>query len=208
MYAWVDAASANRPDGGSTQGIFIGIGPQDMMQGSVGRVTPVAWHSSKVDRVCRSPGAAEAQAACNGEDSLYYTRYHWSELEYGGLNPRDAEGAVRRTKGCLITDSRNVYDKLNTEVLVVKGAEKRTDLELMGLKEAQYNTELSIRWVHSEAQLSNSLTKHGGGREIELYYQMRHRWRIVEDEQMRSARRRKQDGVAPLATDNKDERNY
>ena len=207
MYAWVDAAPANRPDGGSTQGIFIGIGPQDMMQGSVGRVTPVAWHSSKVDRVCRSPGAAEAQAACNGEDSLYYARYHWSELEFGGLNPRDAEGAVLRTKGCLITDSRNVYDKLNTEVLVVKGAEKRTDLELLGLKEAQYNTALSIRWVHSEAQLSNSLTKHGGGREIELYYQMRHRWRIVEDEQMRSARRRKQDEVAPLATDDKDERN-
>eukprot|EP00439_Symbiodinium_sp_Y106_P029505 s2527_g3.t1 len=207
MYAWVDAASGNRPDGGSTQGIFIGIGPSSMMQGAVGQVTPVAWHSSKVDRVCRSPGAAEAQAAVNGEDSLYYAWYHWGELELGGLDPRDAQGAVRRVKGCLITDSRNVYDKMNTEVLVVKGAEKRTDLEMMGLKESQYQTDLAIRWVHSEAQLANSLTKQGGGREIEMYYQMGHRWRIVEDEQMRSARKRKQEGVAPLATGNKDERN-
>ena len=95
---------------------------------------------------------------------------------------------------------------MNTEVLTVKGAEKRTDLEMLGLKEAQYTTDLSIRWVHSEAQLANSLTKSGGGREIELYYQMRHRWRIVEDEQMRSARKRKQEGMAPLADGNSDER--
>ena len=206
MYAWVDAASSNRPDGGSTQGIFVGIGPASMTQGTVGKITPVAWHSSKVDRVCRSPGAAEAQAAVNGEDTLFFSRYHWSELEYGDINPRDASGAVKRVPGCLITDSRNVYDKMNTEVLTVKGAEKRTDLEMLGLKEAQYTTDLSIRWVHSEAQLANSLTKSGGGREIELYYQMRHRWRIVEDEQMRSARKRKQEGMAPLADGNSDER--
>ena len=199
LYSWVDAASANRPDGGSTQGIFIGLGPQNVLQGALGKISPMAWHSSKVDRVCRSPGAAEAQAAANGEDSLYYARYQWSELEFGNVDPRAALEVVRRVPGCLITDSRNVYDKLNTEVLIVKGAEKRTDLELMGLKESQYTTDLSIRWVHSEAQLANSLTKAGGGKEIEMYYQMRYQWRIVEDEQMRSARRRRQDGVAPLA---------
>ena len=81
---------------------------------------------------------------------------------------------------------------------MVKGAERRTDLELLGLKESQDSTGLLIRWVHSEAQLSNSFTKASGGRELELYYQMRHRWRIVEDEQMRSARKRRQDGLPPL----------
>ncbi|CAE7273716.1 RE1 [Symbiodinium sp. CCMP2592] len=199
MYAWVDAASGNRTDGGSTQGIFIGLGPQAMLSGAVGKVTPVAWHSSRVDRVCRSPGAAEALAAVNGEDALYYARFQWSEMEFGIENVRDAQAAVRKVPGCLVTDSRNVYDKVNQEVLVVKGAEKRTDLELLGLKEAQAATSLVIRWVHSEAQLANSLTKHGNCPEIELYYQMQHQWRIVEDEQMRSARRRKQEGIAPLA---------
>ena len=205
LYSWVDAAPANRPDGGSTQGIFIGIGPESVLHGAVDRISPIAWHSSKVDRVCRSPGAAEAQAAVNGEDSLYYARYQWSELEFGDVDPRAAQEVVRRVPGCLITDSRNVYDKLNTEVLIVKGAEKRTDLEMMGLKESQQNTELSIRWVHSEAQLANSLTKLGGGKEIETYYQMGYQWRIVEDAQMRSARKRKQEGVSPLTTDVKDE---
>ena len=200
MFVWVDAANGNRPDGGSTQGIFVGLGPQSMMSGAVGKVTPVSWHSSRVDRVCRSPGAAEALAAVNGEDALYYARYQWSELEFGNVDVRDAQGCVSRVPGCVVTDSRNVYDKLNNEVLVVKGAEKRTDLELLGLKESQATTGLAIRWVHSEAQLANSLTKVGNCREVELYYKMRHQWRIVEDEQMRSARRRKQEGMAPLAS--------
>ncbi|CAE7896434.1 unnamed protein product, partial [Symbiodinium sp. KB8] len=119
-------------------------------------------------------------------DAANGNRYQWSELEYGNVDVRDAQGCVSRVPGCVVTDSRNVYDKLNNEVLVVKGAEKRTDLELLGLKESQAATGLAIRWVHSEAQLANSLTKVGNCREVELYYKMRHQWRIVEDEQMRS----------------------
>ena len=72
LYAWVDAANGNRPDGNSTQGIFVGLGPKSMLHGTVGNVSPIAWHSSKADRVCRSPGAAEALAAVNGEDTLYF----------------------------------------------------------------------------------------------------------------------------------------
>ena len=52
--------------------------------------------------------------------------------------------------------------------------------------------------MHSEAQLANGLTKAGGGKEIELYYQMGHAWKIVEDPQMRSARKRKTEGLQPL----------
>ena len=91
-----------------------------------------------------------------------------------------------------------MYDKLNTEVLVIKGAEKRANIELLSVKASQQNTELQIRWVHSEAQLANGLTKAGTSREFELYYKMRGRWRIVEDPQMMSARRRKQQGLDPL----------
>ena len=80
----------------------------------------------------------------------------------------------------------------------IKGAEKRTNIELLSLKEAQLRTQVKVRWVHSEAQLGNALTKAGGGRELELYYKMGHKWRIVDDEKMRSARRRRTDGLAPL----------
>ena len=125
-------------------------------------------------------------------------RYQWSEMLYGTVDVRAPDAMVRRTPGTLITDSRDVFDKLQTEVLVVKGASKRTDIELLSLKEAQQNTLLTVRWVHSEAQLANALTKGGPCQELELFYRMGHQWRIVEDEAMRSARKRKSEGLAPL----------
>ena len=198
LYAWVDAGSQNRVNGGSTQGIFVGIGPMSLQEGELGQISPISWHSSKIDRACRSPGAAEAQAAVNGEDCLFFARYQWSEIEKGNVDPRDAVASVKKTPGCLITDSRNVYDKLREEVLTIKGAEKRTSIELIGLKESQFSTGLQLRWVHSEAQLANGLTKSAGGKELDLYYHMGHCWKIVEDPLMRSARKRRADGVAPL----------
>ena len=198
MIMWVDAANGNRAEGGSTQGLFLGMAPRSILEGSVTGVSPIAWHSQKIDRACRSPGAAEAQAAVNGEDCLYYGRYGWSELLHGSGNLREPDLIVSKTSGCLVTDSRNVYDRLITEVLVVKGAEKRTSLELLSIKESQARTQVQLRWVHSEAQLANSLTKQGGGREYELYYKMGHQWRLVEDEAMMSAKRRRENGIQPL----------
>ena len=49
---------------------------------------------------------------------------------------------------------------------------------------------MKVRWVHSEAQLANSLTKWNGGHELELFYRLRSCWRNVEDPDMKSARRR------------------
>ena len=75
MYVWADAACQNRRDGSSTQGIFVGIAPERLYEGYVEKVTPVAWHSSKIERVSRSPGAAEARAVVSGEDYLFHARY-------------------------------------------------------------------------------------------------------------------------------------
>ncbi|CAE7220198.1 RE1 [Symbiodinium sp. CCMP2592] len=193
-YAWVDAGSQNRPDGGSTQGVLIGLAPTSLLQGEVCPVSVMAWHSNKIDRACRSPGAAETQAAINGEDLLYYLRYQLGELLHGVADAKDPDATVRLIPGCVISDSRNVFDKLQTEVVSIKGAERKSNIELLSLKEAQ----VQVRWVHSEAQLANTLTKASGGKELELFYRMKCRWRIVEDDQMRSARRRKTDGLEPL----------
>ena len=203
IYAWVDAANQNRVRGGSTQGIFIGFAPLALAEGEITEVSPISWHSSHLDRACRSPGAAEGQAAVNGEDSLYFARYQWAEMLHGEVDVRQPNATVARVNGYLITDSRNVYDKLVTEVLVIKGVEKKTNIELLSVKEAQQSTGVQVRWVHSEAQLANGLTKSGLSREFELFYQMQGKWRIVEDPSMMSARRRKQMGLQPLEAETK-----
>ena len=87
---------------------------------------------------------------------------------------------------------------LVTEVMVIKGAEKRTSIELLAIKQSQLYTNVELRWVHSEAQLANSLTKQGGQREYDLFHKMNHQWRLVEDPTMMSAKRRKELGLAPL----------
>ncbi|OLQ03384.1 hypothetical protein AK812_SmicGene13705 [Symbiodinium microadriaticum] len=134
------------------------------------------------------------QAAVNGEDVLYYIRYQWAEMMGYPVHLREPSRTVAMVDGCLITDSRNVYDKLKTAVLTIQGAEKKANLELLGVKESMDSTNLVVRWVHSEAQLANALTKRGG-RELELYYRMNFTWRIVEDPEMRSARRRRSEGL-------------
>lgn len=112
------------------------------------------------------------------------------------VDVRNINEVANQVPGCVITDSRNVYDKLSTEVLCMRGAEKRTDLELLSLKEAQVSNHVVIRWVHSEAQLANPLTKSKDMRQLNLFYDMKHSWCIVEDEHMSSARKRKQQGTA------------
>lgn len=198
FYAWVDAANQNRIDGGSTQGIFIGASSDALLKGEVAAISPVSWHSTRIDRVCRSPGAAETAAAVNGEDTLYYVRYQWSEMIYGKPDPRSPDRSVAKVPGCVITDSRNVYDKLATAMFSINGAEKKANIELMGLKAAQECTGVLLRWAHSEAQLANALTKAQEHKELELYYRMQHQWRIVEDAEMKSARKRKNEGLEPL----------
>ncbi|CAE7357392.1 RE1 [Symbiodinium sp. CCMP2592] len=200
LYGWVDAGNQNRVDGYSTQGIFIGVAPTTLLQGELCPISPVAWHSNRIERACRSPGAAEAHAAINGEDSLFYARCQWHELLHGAGDVRNPAADVGKVLGCLITDSRNVYDKLVTAVLTIKGAEKRTNIEMVALKESQEQTGLVLRWVHSEAQLANALTKRGNCKELELFYNMGHCWKIVEDPEMRSARRRRVDGELPLSS--------
>ena len=96
------------------------------------------------------------------------------------VDVRVLDDVVNLMPGCVITDSRNVYDKLSTEVLCMRGAEKRTDLELLSLKDAQLTNKVLVRWVHSEAQLANSLTKAREMRQLNLYYDMKQSWCIVE----------------------------
>lgn len=198
LCAWCDAASQNRHDGYSTQGIVIGAVPKDLLRGQCVPVSFMSWHSSKITRVCRSPGASEAAAAVNAEDLLFFARFQLAEMLGFPVQVRSINKAVNTIQGCVVTDSRNVFDKLSTEVLCPKGAERRTDLELLSLKESQLRNHVCIRWVHSEAQLANSLTKTKEMRQLMLFYQMHQTWRIVEDSSMASAKKRKQRGQPPL----------
>ena len=117
------------------------------------------WFGSLVQLRSRSPGAAEAQAAVSGANLMYHARFHWGEMVSKDVNIYDVDSVVKGIPGCLISDTRNMYDKLQSTELTIKGAERKSDLTLLCVKHSQHVTNLQVRWVHSEAQLGNSLTE-------------------------------------------------
>ena len=198
LVAWTDASNQNRHDGSSTGGIFIGATHKSILDGAMCAVSPVFWSSSKLQRVCRSPGSAEARAAIDGEDALWLLRYQWSELL--GKRPvlRNPDHVLSQVPGVLVTDSRNVYDRMQQPYISPTGEQKRVDLELLVLKESQNRTQLEIRWVNAQAMLANSLTKRGEDQQFDRFVACKYRWKIVDDPNMFSGRERSKRGLDGL----------
>ena len=194
FYAWSDASNQNRLNGASTKGIFIGAASHALLQGEVSRVSPMFWQSGKIERVCRAPGASEAHAAIDAEDVLWLLRYQWFELSGGIPDFHEPDRAVSAVRGVLITDSRSIFDKLQRPYISPTGQSKKIDIELLILKQSQEKTGLEIRWVNSEAMLANSLTKRGEDIQINKYVACKQTWRIVDDPEMFSGRKLKQQG--------------
>ena len=189
VYCWCDASSQNRNDGSSTKGIFIGMSGEKLLKGEVDAISPWFWQSGKIDRICRSPGSAEARAAIDAEDALYLLRYQWSEIQGHTPDVHSPDLHVKRAVGVLITDSRNVYDHLERPYITPKGAQRRVDLELLTLKESQNCTGLCVRWVNSQAMLANSLTKRGEDFQMTKFVQLNQVWKIVNDDMFSGKKR-------------------
>ena len=70
--------------------------PLKLLDGNMEKVAPVAWHANKIDRVARSPGAAEATAAVNGEDLLFHARFQRGEILGPETNSFEKDKTVNR----------------------------------------------------------------------------------------------------------------
>ena len=113
------------------------------------------------------------------------------------------DDAVSSIDGVVVSDSKNVFDRLSQTVLTLRGAEKRSDIHTLCLKESMLSTQTKVRWVNGDSQLSNSLTKEGEPHQIAEYLRRNCRWRIVYDPSLLSGRKRKQLGISSLETQEK-----
>lgn len=199
---WVDAAHANRPDGSSTKGILVGCSTSKLLDGDLCPVSPMYWSSSKITRVCRSSAAAVTRAAVDGEDIMYSVRFQLSEFLGFPPNIWNCDEVVNHVPGVLVSDSKNVYDRLSQTMLTLRGAEKRSDLETLCLKEATETASVKVRWVNGDSQLANSLTKDSEPHQCLLFLNKNCRWRIVYDANLISGKKRKALGVGSLDVQN------
>jgi hypothetical protein len=109
----------------------------------------------------------------------------------GEVDLRGTNYLVCKTPGTLVIDNKSLYAKLQRPY---HGQSKKIDIELLALKEADHQNGLDLRWVSAQAQLANSLTKRGEDHQMNRFVACHQTWRIVDDPDMFSGRRLKQQG--------------
>ena len=205
MIGWTDAAWANRPnDVDSTEGIFVGMSNGSLRKGFQSKVTPIHWRSGKIERVCRSPATAETMASLDGEDDLTYLRFLWAEMRGFQVVPRQLDKGAQLTSALMVTDAKNLYDKLHRATVTVKGAEKRATIEAISLRQNLERTKTTLRWVDGGGMLANVLTKVQEKGQGWLHMQLEFQWRITYDEKFMSQKKRRAAGLNPLESRTQD----
>ena len=166
-----------------------------LRSGEEAPVTPIHWRSGKIERICRSPAAAETMAALDTEDDLTYLRLLWNEMKGLTINTYNIDDSVKATGAVLIVDARNLYDKLVRATPCVKGAEKRSTIESIGLRQNLERGQTEVRWVDGGGMLANVLTKVQEKVQGWLFMQLGFRWKIVHDDLHASQRKRRAAGL-------------
>ena len=145
-------------------------------------ISPIVWHSRKIQRVAVSTLSAEAMALAGAVDTLSWVRLYWAWLcnhkcnwrdpdVFTALPPvteelpmphtRDIDGILQKlpkeNSSIITTDCKSLYD-LVSRTAPPSCQEFRTQLQAKLIKEHLQNG-ISIRWVPSGAQVADALTK-------------------------------------------------
>ena len=198
--AYTDASWGSRPDGSSQIAYFVFCAPWVYLQGQRSMLTPVSWTSSKSQRVCRSSLAAEIQGIAEGQDELDYVRLVWKELSEGQVNLETYQEEIKQIPGGLVSDCRSFYDAINAKESSNLGMkDKRSAIETLSIRQNCQMTSTPVFWVNSDAQLGDGLTKGKAAFKLEEFFgKHEQQWRLVFDEAVLSAKRRRALGLGPL----------
>jgi hypothetical protein len=197
VVSWGDAAWANRPDGASTGGTIIGVANEaELASGQLTSINIISWKSHKLKRKSRSSTAAEIQAICDVEDEAMFIRLMLASFEgYNCSNEDLREVALTSMPGYIITDSKSFYDSLRSASGSLGMEEKRSALEMMDFRERTNNKHTHVRWVHSEANLADSLTKAAATAQLQEFL-IDCKWALTKDPLQQSSRKRKEQGLS------------
>ena len=159
---WSDAAMANRIDLSSTGGYVVCATSPSMLSGERAPLTMISWRSGKLPRKARSSLAAETQALAETDHELMYVRLTWAELCGDQIDLSKKEEQISKISGTVVIDAKALYDillkrDLNSSAAGLK--DKFSALEVMCLLESLERLSTNVRWVHSDAQVADALTK-------------------------------------------------
>eukprot|EP00438_Fugacium_kawagutii_P019118 Skav204381 [mRNA] locus=scaffold4897:193896:199406:+ [translate_table: standard] len=157
LVAMSDASWGIRREGHSQGGYLVVLAPKEILQGEPTHYVILDWRSFRLPRVSRSSLNAESQACAAAMDSLEYLR----TLIQGCANPNyelqnPGEWIIKET--ALVVDAKALYDSIRAEVPQLSG-DKRAKIEIMIVKEKMVECHTVLKWVSSEVQYADGMTK-------------------------------------------------
>ena len=146
------------------------------------------WRSFKLPRVSRSSLNAEAQSAADTADALEYAKAFWNLLHHPDKQLLDP--TLRTTApSAMVIDAKSMCDTVKKETPVQSAACKRTAVELLVYRQTLKLTSSVLRWVSSERQLADGLTK-VSARQLFADRLKVQRYRLVYDPEFVAAKKR------------------
>ena len=191
MGAFTDAAWAVRPDGSSQAGYLIYFADKSLLNGAEAPVSVMDWKSWKLKRKARSSLAAESQAMADAVDVLNYLRLFFMEcLVPYNMDLRRTDEILENTPTAhVITDCKSLYDALERSETAGLGlAERRTSIEVAATRDSMRHTNITTKWVNSDRQLADILTKPTVPNHAIHALQQTGKWKIIFDASFTSAK--------------------
>ena len=150
LIAYGDSAWAIAPGGKSQGGLLVAASSKKVLQVPQ-RASLLEWKSYRHQRVLRSTLAAEAASLDKAEDYGNFIATMLSEMVDGRFSATLRE--VPLIEVVPVTDARSLWDAIHR--LSTTFAEKRVEISIASLRQQCR----ALRWVPTEQQLADGLTK-------------------------------------------------
>ena len=116
------------------------------------------WRSFKLPRISRSSLNSEAQACSAAMDALEYLMIFWHGCMVHDFDLRYLDTQDIAMQSALVIDAKALFDSIKAEVPQLQG-DKRTKIEIMIVKQKMDEIGTKLRWISSEIQLADGVTK-------------------------------------------------
>ena len=135
-------------------------------------VSPLSWGCKKIQKIVTSTLAAETTSLQTSLDQMSWIRLFWGWLLNPNLNWKQPKKVFQEShapissttylaqqlpKSVAVTDCKSLYD-LITRTAQPNCQEFRTQLQARAIKD-MLDEGVTLRWVHTGAQLADALTK-------------------------------------------------
>eukprot|EP00438_Fugacium_kawagutii_P011914 Skav221382 [mRNA] locus=scaffold7016:18304:23637:- [translate_table: standard] len=154
---YADAAFDVRKDHSSQGGYVVLVADKAVLTGVKCPTSTISWRSFKLPRVCRSSLGAECQSLSASLEEMMIVKSFLMKLQSPSLKLSFIKENVKQ-ECATITDCKALYDCIQRET-IAQAADKRVAIEGLVIKDLLRDLNSQWRWISSERQLADGLTK-------------------------------------------------